>query len=101
MQRSALCMNRLPPLLFCLLHRRRRRTSCLKRCYLQVRTTRRIARFGMEAAERDGSDAVDGGQSHLTGDHRQPPGTEPCGFLRRKLQRHATNSHRRVVSRAV
>jgi hypothetical protein len=52
----------------------------------------------MEAAGRDGSDAAGGGRSHLTGDHRQPPGTEPCEFLRRKLQRQTTNAHRHVVS---
>ena len=99
MRRSALWRNRLPLLLYRILRRRRRRTSFLND--VTCGRTRRIARFGMEAAERDGSDAVDGGRSHLTGDHRQPPGTEPCGFLRRKLQRHATNTHRRVVSRAV
>jgi hypothetical protein len=31
----------------------------------------------MEAAEQDGSDAAGGGRSHLTGVHRQPPGTTP------------------------
>jgi hypothetical protein len=36
--------------------------------------------------------------SNLTGDHHQPPGTDPYVFLCRKLQRHATNSHRRVSS---
>ena len=30
-----------------------------------------------------------------------PNQAEPCEFLRRKLQRQTTNSHRRVVSRAV
>jgi hypothetical protein len=54
-----------------------------------------------EAAERDGSDAAGGGRSHLTGDHREPPGTETYLFLHRKLQRQTTNSHPRVVSRVV
>ena len=77
----------------------RRHTSCLND--VTCGRARRNACFGMEAAERDGSDAAGGGRSHLTGDHRQPPGTEPCEFLRRKLQRKTTNSHRRVVSRVV
>ncbi len=65
MQRSALWRNRLSLLLYRIL-RRRRRTSFLND--VTCGRTRRIARFGMEAAEQDGSDAVDGGRSHLTGE---------------------------------
>ncbi len=86
-------------ILYRLLRRRRRHTSFLND--VTCGSTRRTARFGMEAAEGDGSDAAGGGRSHLTGDHRQPPGTVACEFQRRKLLRQSTNSHRRVVSRAV
>ncbi len=60
------------------IHRRCRHTSCLND--VTCGRMRRTSRLGMEAAERDGSDAASGGRSHLTGDHRQPPGTDPYVF---------------------
>ena len=65
-----------PPLLFsCLLHHHRRHTSCLHD--IPCGRTPLNDQFGVEAAERVGSDADDDAPPHLTGDYCQSSETKP------------------------